>query len=79
MAQMAKNLPTMQETQAQSLNWEDFLEKGWQLTAVFILAWRVHEQRILVGYSPWGCKESNTTISSILNPICLVCSYNLPK
>ena len=27
-AQMVKNLPTMQETQVQSLGWEDLLEKG---------------------------------------------------
>ena len=26
--QMVKNLPTMQETQVQSLSWEDPLEKG---------------------------------------------------
>ena len=26
-----------------------------------ILAWKSHEQRSLVGYSPWGCKESVTT------------------
>ena len=28
MAQTVKNLPTMQETQVQSLDWEDPLEKG---------------------------------------------------
>ena len=28
MAQMVKNLPAMQETQVQSLGWEDPLEKG---------------------------------------------------
>ena len=27
MAQMVKRLPTMQETQVQSLGWEDLLEK----------------------------------------------------
>ena len=26
-----------------------------------ILAGKFHGQRSLVGYSPWGCKESNTT------------------
>ena len=25
-----------------------------------ILAWRIHGQRSLVGYSLWGCKESDT-------------------
>ena len=28
-AQLAKNLPAMQETPVQFLNWEDLLEKGW--------------------------------------------------
>ena len=27
-AQMVKNLPAMQETETQSLGWEDLLEKG---------------------------------------------------
>ena len=27
-AQMVKNLPAMQETQVQSLGWEDLLEEG---------------------------------------------------
>ena len=37
---MVKNLPAMQETQVQSLGWEDLLEKG---TAAHssILAWRI--------------------------------------
>ena len=26
-----------------------------------ILAWRIHGQRSLAGYSPWGHKESHTT------------------
>ena len=39
-AQMAKNLPTMQETQVQSLGWEDPLEKG-MATYSSILAWRI--------------------------------------
>ena len=26
-----------------------------------ILAWKFHGQRSLVVYSPWGCKESDTT------------------
>ena len=26
-----------------------------------ILAWKSHGQRSLVGYSPWGCKKSDTT------------------
>ena len=37
---MVKNLPAMQETQVQSLGWEDPLEKG-MATHSSILAWRV--------------------------------------
>ena len=39
-AQTAKNLPAMQETQVWSLGWEDPLEKG-MATRSSILAWRI--------------------------------------
>ena len=39
---------------------EDPLEEGMATTAVFLL-WESHGQRNLVGYSPWGLKESDTT------------------
>ena len=39
-AQTVKNLPAMQETQVQSLGWEDPLEKG-MATHSSILAWRI--------------------------------------
>ena len=44
----------------QSLGWEDSLEKGME-THSSILAWKFQGQRRLVGYSPWGHKESDTT------------------
>ena len=37
---MVKNLPAMQETQVQSLGWEDPLDKG-MATHSSILAWRI--------------------------------------
>ena len=37
---MVKNLPAMQETQVQSLDWEDPLEKGVTIHSS-ILAWRI--------------------------------------
>ena len=40
MAQTVKNLPATQETQVQSLDWEDHLEKG-LATHFSILAWRI--------------------------------------
>ena len=39
-AQMVKNLPTMQETWVRSLGWEDSLKKG-MATHFSILAWRI--------------------------------------
>ena len=39
-AQWVKNLPAKQETQVQSLGWEDSLEKG-MATHSSILAWRI--------------------------------------
>ena len=37
---MVKDLPAMQETQIQSLGWEDLLEKGMAIH-FSILAWRM--------------------------------------
>ena len=48
MAQMVKNLPVMQETWVPSLGWEDPLEKA---TLSSIMAWIIHGQKGLVGYS----------------------------
>ena len=54
------NLPAIRETWVQSLGQEDPLDKG-MATHSSVLAWRTPWQRILVGYSPWGCKELDTT------------------
>ena len=43
-----------------SLGQKDPLEKG-LATYSSVLAWRIHGQRSLVGYSPWGHKESDMT------------------
>ena len=59
-AQSVKSLPAMQETQVQSLGWKDPLEKEMATHSVF-LPGKSHGQRNLVGYSPWGCKESDMT------------------
>ena len=52
-AQTVKNLLVIQETRVRSLDREDPLEKG-MATYSSILAWEIHGQRSLVGYSPWG-------------------------
>ena len=57
----------MQETRAQSLGQEDPLEKE-MATHSSILAWESHGQRSLVGYSPWGIKESDMIEHTRTNP-----------
>ena len=54
-----KSLPAMQENRVPSLSLKDPLEKG-MTTHSSILVWRIHGQRSLSLYSPWGCKESDT-------------------
>ena len=63
MAQWVKNPPAMQvmqEMQVQTLGWENPLEEAWQPTPVF-LPGESHGQRSLVGSSPYGHKELDTT------------------
>ena len=50
----------MQETWVQSLGLEDLLEKE-MATHSSILAWKIPWMEGLVGYSPWGRKESDMT------------------
>ena len=50
----------MQETQLRALGREDPWRREWQPTPVF-LPGEFHGRRSLVGYSPWGHKESDTT------------------
>ena len=57
---MVKRLPIMLETQVQSLGWEDLLEKEMATHSSF-LAWKIPWTEEPVGYSPWGCKELDTT------------------
>ena len=72
-AQRLKHLPAMWETWVRSLGWEDPLEKE-MATHSSILAWTIpwkptpvflpgesHGWRSLVGYSPRGRKDSDTT------------------
>ena len=60
MAQRLKHLPAMRETWVRSLGREDPLEKE-MATYSRILAGESHGRRSLVGYSPQGRKELDTT------------------
>ena len=57
---MVKNQPAMQENWVQSLVWEDSGEKNGYPIWYSCLE-NPHGQKNLVGYSPWGHKESDTT------------------
>ena len=59
-AQRLKCLLVMWETRVKSLGWEDPLEKKWQPAPVFLPGESLG-RRNLVGYSPRGRKESDTT------------------
>ena len=56
-AQTVKNRSAVQDTRDRSLGQEDPLEKG-MATHSSILAWRIHGQRSLEGYSQWDRKET---------------------
>ena len=59
-AQLVKNPPAMQETLVGTLLQEDPLHEG-MATHSSILPGESHGQRSLVGCSPWGREESDTT------------------
>ena len=63
MAHQVKNLSALQETQEMQVGSpgrEDPLEEDMAAHSS-ILAWRLLWKSSLVGYSPWGHKESDTT------------------
>ena len=59
-AQMVKRLLAMQETRVRFLIRKILWRRKWQSTPA-LLPGKSHGWRSLIGYSPWGCKESDTT------------------
>ena len=59
-AQIVNNLPSRLETWVWSLGRKIPWRRKWQPTPV-LLPGKSHGWTSLVGYSPWGCKESDTT------------------
>ena len=59
-AQTVKRLPTMQDTRFNPWVGKIPWRRKWQPTPV-LLPGKFHGRRILVGYSPWGRKELDTT------------------
>ena len=64
------------EMQFPSLAWEDPWSRKWQATLVFSPG-KFQGRSRLVGYSPWGCKESDMTERSTYhsNITLCVCVY----
>ena len=60
-AETVKRLPIMRETRVKSLGRQDPLEKEMAIPTPVFLPGKSHGWRILVGYCPWGHKESDTT------------------
>ena len=75
MAQWVQNQPAMQETRVKSLGWEDPLEEG-MATHSSILAWRTPWTEETAGYSPRGCKESDTTEATECVPSVALAPYS---
>ena len=67
MAQTVKNLPATQETWVEKIPWR----RKWLPIPVFLYE-ESHEQRSLVGYSPWGRKESDRTERLSPSSLCLL-------
>ena len=68
------------ETLVCSLGQEDYLEEEMQPTLVF-LSRESHGQRNLVGYSPWGLKESDmteATLHACVQDLCPLDTRNIP-
>ena len=59
-AQLVKNLPTMQEACIPSLGWEDTLEKGKATHSSILGPGEFHELSMGL-QSPWDHKQSDTT------------------
>ena len=57
---MVKNLPAMQEPGFNPWVRKILWRRKWQPTPVLLLG-KSHGQKSLIGYSPWGCKESDRT------------------
>ena len=75
---MMKNLPAIQETLVRSLGQEDALEEEMATILQCSCLGKSHGQRTLVGQSPWGLKESDTTEHTCTYYVyccCLVATY----
>ena len=60
-AQLVKNLPAMQETWVLSLGWKKSPGEESGNPLQYSCLENPPGQRSLVGYTPWGCKESDIT------------------
>ena len=73
-AQTVKRLPTMRETRVRSLGGKIPWRSKWHPTPVF-LPGKSHGLRSLVGYRPWGRKESERL--SDFTSLHFICRFNI--
>ena len=80
MAQTVKNLPAMQETWVQNLDWKNKTKqnKTWTGKILWRREWRPspvflpgdsHGQRSLAGDSPWGCRAGHEDTLGHFHPV----------
>ena len=74
---VVKNLPAMQDTWVRSLHQEDPLNK--EMAPPGFFPGEIDGLRVLVGYSPWGHKESDTTKQLTLYFFFLLFIYSLQR
>ena len=75
---MVKNRRAMQETEVQSLEWEDPLEKE-MATHSSILVWRILWTEDPGTLNPWDCKESDTTEQLTHNTQIIIALFIITK
>ena len=63
---MVKNLPAKQEIQAQSLDWENPLEKE-MATHSSVLAWEIPWTEEPGGLQSWGCRVKHNLVTKQRN------------
>ena len=72
---MVENLPAIGRPRFDPWVRKSTWRREWLPTPVF-LPGEFHGQRNLVGYSPWGCKESDTTEELTLSLLNYVVDYS---
>ena len=77
-AQLVKNLPTVQEIRVRFLGWEDPLEKE-MATHSDMLAWRIPWAEEPGGLQSIGLQDLDTTWQLNYHPLWRICSFKMKE